>query len=235
MKKSICIILVFAFFSCKKSNKNQEVTYEKIEIANQNLAQESKDSVAVFENALTYSYLQNGEKEELWIYVNEQKNELLFVPNDDMIQAVISYPDGTYKIFGTDENQKKIVLTQIINAVGGQEIDEPMLKKTNVKRIVSQKNIQQKDILCEGFDLKYLKMEGGEILFATTQIPINSFQLYGFSRLDGDCKLPISLDYINIFKKNQLITLVERDNFKFELLNYGPNPYEINLKEYIEE
>jgi hypothetical protein len=235
VKKSICIILVFAIFSCKKSNENQEVSNEKTAIANQNLAQESKDSIAVFENALTYTYWQNGKKEELWIFVNEQKKELLFIPNDDMIQAVISYPDGTYKIFGTEHDGKKIVLTQTINAIEGQELDEPMLKKTKDKQMISQKNIQQKDILCEGFTLKYLKMEGGETLFATTQIPINSFQLYGFSRLDGDCKLPISLDYINIFKKNQLLTHVERDNFKLELLNYGPNPYEFNVKDYKEK
>ena len=57
---------------------------------------------------MIYQYEQNGIKEELWFYVNEQKNEILFVPNDDMIQGVISYPDGTYKIFGTDENGKKI-------------------------------------------------------------------------------------------------------------------------------
>ena len=75
-------------------------------------------------------------------------------------------------------------------------------------------------------------MEGSEILFATTQIPINSFQLYGFSRLDGDSKTAINLDFINVFKKNQLITHIERDNFKLQLLNYGPNSYEFQLKEY---
>lgn len=234
MKKGIYIIFLLAILSCKKSDENQKGVNGKTEVQTQNLLKESKDTLAVFENALTYSYQQNGEKEELWIYVNEQKKELLFIPNDDMIQAVISYPDGTYKLFGTEHDGKKIVLTQTINAISGQEIEEPMLRKTTEKRIISQKNIQQKDILCEGFVLKYLKMEGGETLFATRQIPINSYQLYGFSRLDGDCKLPISLDYINVFKKNQLLTHLERDNFKLELLNYGPNPYEFNFKEYKE-
>jgi len=157
------------------------------------------------------------------------------VPNDDMVQAVISYPDGTYKIFGTNEKGEKIVLQQKVSAIFYTEVADDILEKRNQTKIISQKNIQQKDILCEGFNLKYLKMEGGETLFATTQIPINSFQMYGFSRLDGDCKLPINIDYINVFTKNQLITHIVRNNFKLELRNYGPNPYELNIKEYQEE
>lgn len=232
MKKLLLFFIYLLLSSCKKDSKpifekkSQEPNSRIIE------AVEAQDSIAYFENALIYQYEQNGIKEELWFYVNEQKNEILFVPNDDMIQGIISYPDGTYKIFGTDENGKKMVQTQTVNAISGEELNEPMLKKTNENKHISQKNIQQKDIFCEGFTLKYLKMEGGETLFASTQIPINSFQLYGFSRLDGDCKLPISLDYINIFKKNQLLTHVERANFNLELLNYGPNPFEFQLKDY---
>lgn len=231
MNKLFFILIAFLFFSCKKDSKR---VLENESIANTEAIEVAKpqDTIAYFENALIYQYEQNEVKEELWLYVNEQKKEILFVPNDDMIQAVISYPDGTFKIFGTNEKGEKVILTQKISAVFGEELDDDVLKKMAETKTISQKNIQQKDILCEGFSLKYLKMEGGETLFATTQIPINSFQIYAFSRLDGDCKLPISLDYINVFKKNQLITHIERDNFTLELLNYGPNPYEFQLKEY---
>jgi len=219
------------FFSCKTESKPD---FKNIKIANTEAIEGAKpqDTIAYFENALTYQYEKNGIKEELWFFVNEKEKQILYVPNDDMIQAVISYPDGTYKIFGTNEKGEKVILKQQISAVFGEELDDEVLKKMEKTKTISQKNIQQKDILSEGFSMKYLKMEGGEILFATTQIPINSFQVYGFSRLEGDCKLPISLDYINVFKKKQLITHIEQDNFTLELLNYGPNPYEFNLKEY---
>lgn len=231
MNKLFFILISVLFFSCKKESKtileNESIANtESIEVA------KPQDTIAYFENALIYQYEQNGIKEELWFYVNEQKKEILFVPNDDMIQAVISYPDGTYKIIGNNEKGEKVILKQQISAVFGEELDDEVLKKRAETKTISQKNIQQKDILCDGFSLKYLKMEGGETLFATTQIPINSFQVYAFSRLDGDCKLPISLDYINVFKKNQLITHIERDDFTLELLNYGPNPYELQLKVY---
>lgn len=232
MKKLLLFFIYILLSSCKKDfkpifeNKSQESNSRIIE------AVEAQDSIAYFENALIYQYEQNGIKEELWFYVNEQKNEVLFVPNNDMIQAIISYSDGTYKIFGTNEKGEKVILKQKISSVFGKALEDNVLEKISETKTISQKNIQQKDIFCEGFNLKYLKMEGGETLFATKQIPINSFQLYGFSRLDNDSKLPINIDYINVFKKNQLITHLEREDFKLELLNYGPNPFEFQLKGY---
>lgn len=231
MNKLFFILIAILFFSCKKDfipivENQPTANTEAIEVA------KPKDLIAYFENALIYQYEQNEVKEEFWLYINEQKKEILFVPNDDMIQAVISYPDGIYKIFGTNEKGEKVILEQKISAVFGEEFDDAVLKKMTETKTISQKNIQQKDILCDGFFMKYLKMEGGETLFATTQIPINSFQIYAFSRLDGDCKLPISLNYINVLKKNQLITHIERDNFILELLNYSPNPYEFQINEY---
>lgn len=190
------------------------------------------DSIAFFENALVYQYEQNNSKKELWFFVNEKEKQILYVPNDDMIQAIISYPDGKYIVFATDERGQQIRMVQQVNAIVSSEIEDNVLSSLEENRVISQKNIQQNNIICKGYILKYLKMEGSEILFATTQIPINSFQLYGFSRLDGDSKTAINLDFINVFKKSQLITHIERDNFKLELLNYGPNPYEFQLKEY---
>ncbi len=225
------MLISVLFFSCKKDSKpvleNEFVANtESIEVI------KPKDSIAFFENALIYQYEQNEVKEELWLYVNEQKKEILFVPNDDMIQAVISYPDGTYKIFGTNEKGEKVILTQKIPAIFGEALEDKVLEKMVETKTISQKNIQQKDLICNGYIMKYLKMEGSEILFATTQLPINSFQVYGFSRLDGDCKIPINLDFINVFQKNQLITHIDREDFYLQLLNYGPNLYEFNTKSY---
>ncbi len=232
MDKCLFFIFFGLFFSCKKELKTHSNTIIAFKTEAKTI--KHQDAIAYFENALVYQYQQNGEKEEFWIYVNEKEKQLLFVPNDDMIQAVISYSDGTYKIFGTNEHGKKTVFKHIISSVLNEGIQKEVLKKLNQVKVISQKNIQQKDIFCEGFRLDYIKMEGGETLYATTQIPINSFQLYGFSNLNGDCKLPVNLDFTNVFKKSQLITHIERGNFKLELLNYGPNPYEFNLKEYIE-
>lgn len=197
------------------------------------IQEKQKDTIAFFDKALTYRYSINGTTEELWFYVNEETQQILYVPNDDMIQAVISYPDGKYVVFATDETGKKVRLEQHINAIISPEIEDKMLSPIEEKIIISQKNIQQKDLVCDGYIMKYLKMDGSEILFATAQIPINSFQVYGFSRLDGDCKVPINLDFINVFPKRQLITHIDRQEFNLQLMNYGPNLYEFNTKPYI--
>ena len=226
MNKYLLWLAFFVVCSCKDEvEKSTKKTFESSQ-------SKENDTVAYFDNALIYSYEINGKTEELWFYINENTKQILYVPNDDMIQAVISYPDGKYVVFATDEHGQKVRFEHQINAVVSSEIEDNVLSSLEENRVISQKNIQQNNIITKGYILKYLKMEGSEILFATTQIPINSFQLYGFSRLDGDSKTAINLDFINVFKKNQLITHIERDNFKLQLLNYGPNPYEFQLKEY---
>jgi hypothetical protein len=80
--------------------------------------------------------------------------------------------------------------------------------------------------------MKYLKTEGREVLFATVQIPINSFQIYGFSRLEGKASLPLNIDYSQVFQKTQLITHIDGQEINLELLNYGPNYYEFSTSNY---
>ncbi len=232
MKTTFFLTALFVFISCKK----EEVLLTKKDSKNTKLKviqEKQKDTIAFFDKALTYRYSINGITEELWFYVNEETQQILYVPNDDMIQAVISNPDGKYVVFATDEHGQKVRFEQQINAVVSSEIEDKLLAPMEEKIIISQKNIQQKDLICSGYILKYLKMAGSEILFATTQIPINSFQVYGFSRLDGDCRIPINLDFINVFQKKQLITHIDREEFHLQLLNYGPNTYEFNLKPYL--
>jgi hypothetical protein len=190
-------------------------------------------TILYFPNALTYKVEKNGESFELWFYLNEKKGEVLYVPNDDMLQAVISKPDGTYTIYGTDENGKKVFWTEKVNAVQEKENEFAALKSLPITRKIDQRNIQQPDINCKGFDeYNDTTLKGSRILFATNDIPINSYQIYGFCRLTGDAKLPVQMDFIHRLKKNQLITHLEDDYQKIALLNYGPNPYEFDTKGY---
>ena len=231
MKLISLLIGVIMLGSCK----NETIILNSKSIANvenQSASLMVSDSVLYFENALIYEVDLNGKKEEIWFYVNEQNKQILFVPNDDMIQAVVSFSNGDYKIYGTQENGKKVILTQNIEAVVVNEIDDNLLiSNQQIKKII-QKNIQQNDIICQGFRMKYLKMEGSETLFATQEIPINAWQLYGFSRLEGDAGVSSDFDYSNVFKQNQLLTHVYKPELKLRLLNYGPNPYEFQISEY---
>lgn len=230
MKEIVVCMFFFILLSCQKQPERTVLNNEKKSLVLEQ--KEQQDSIQYFPNALTYQYEINGLKEELWFYVNEKTQEVLYVPNDDMIQAVISYPNGDYEIYGTDENGLKTVLKENISAVAVDEVYDNLLKPLEITKIIDQSNIQQKNIICRGYQFDYLKMQGSELLFATTQIPINSYQIYGFSRLNGDARITIGLDYINIFSKLDVITNIERSNFKLELLNYGPNPFEFSISEY---
>ncbi len=234
MKLNYLLLIGLIFSACNWNNEYAKTSKQALAEMKEVNPSKGKipDSIAYFPTALTYKYIKNGEENELWFYLNEETQQVLYIPNDDMLQGVISYPNGEYRIFGTDENGKKMVLTQKVDAVVGEEILDAALVPTHKTKSIDQKNIQQKNIECTGYKIKYLKMEGQEILFTTNEIPINSFQLYGFCRLEGDAKLPIDMDYINLLKKQQTLTHIERANFSLELLNYGPNPYEFLLTEF---
>jgi len=191
-----------------------------------------QETTYYFPDALVYEYQLDSAREELWIFVNPETEQLLFVPNDDMIEAVISFPDGTYRIFGTAEAGEQMVLCQHLPEVSEQNLELAPLQSNGKILTVSQQHIQQPDITSKGFEIKYQKMAGGEIIYVTDQLPINSRQLYGLSRLDGDARLAVDLDYLAMLLSNQLITHISRDHFSLKLLDYGPNPYYFTTKLY---
>jgi hypothetical protein len=231
--KSLFFLTAFLVFVSFKKEELQLSEKGFVEVQSKEILTAQNDMVAYFDKALTYQYEINNQKQELWLYVNEKTQQILYVPNDDMVQAVISYPNGKYIIFATNENGKKVKIVQNFKAIKAKENLVKGLVKLNEKHIISQKNIQQKDIVSNIYKFKYLKTNETETLHATNQIMINSYQIYGFYWLDGDCKLPINLDYSAVLKKNQVITAVNNQYLNLQLLNYGPNLYEFNVKSYL--
>jgi hypothetical protein len=224
-------IYLLVLVSCNEETKS--INIQPLADTMQETVQTSKNnSILYFENALTYEIDKDGEKEEIWFFVNEKTKQILFQPKDEMIHAVISFPNGDYKIYASEEFKDHVVFTENIEAVLNNSIEKNVIKSNKKIKKIDQKNIQQKDIISEGFMMKYTQMEGSETLFATTQIPINAWQIYGFTRLDGDAKLSSDFDYLNVFQKNQVITHVFNPQLTLKLLNYGPNPFEFSVKEY---
>lgn len=194
---------------------------------------EQRKGVAYFEKALTYQYTKGGITEELWIFVNESNGQLLMAPDDDMIAAVISYPNGEYAIFGTDENGQRRLITQRLQGVAEQEAPlKDKLQPLRQRKIISQKNIQQPDIVCEGYQIAYDKTNEVATIYSTTQIPVNSHQIFGFTRLMGDVQLTLPMDYSKFLSGHQLPTHLQDNYSQMTLLNYGPNPYEFDMSGY---
>ncbi len=228
MKSIRKVILLLFFSSCTGNNTINELQAGSLSFS-QEFSAKGQTSY-YFSDALIYEYEEGGSLKELWLYVNPKTKQVLYVPDNEMIVGIISFPDGTYKIYGKTERGKDTVLLQkvpeVLKVVGEQGI----LKRIASTRIINQDNIQQKSIVCQGFYMNYLKMEGGETIHVSNQIPVNSRQIYGFCRLEGDAKLSAGLDYLSLLKPNQTITHIERKGFSLRLTNYGPNPYYLNIK-----
>lgn len=223
----IFMLLLF-FSSCLGNNKTIKLKANQLSMPQHSAVVQVPQSY-YFSDALIYQYQENGKMEELWLYVNPKTKQILYVPNDDMIVGVISFPNGTYRIFGKTEMGKDTVLLQKVPEVLKKDLPFEKMRRMSSTKTIDQTNIQQKSILCQGYQFKYLKMEGGETIYVTQQIPINSRQIYGFSRLDGDARIKINLDYLNLLKADQTITHIESKGFSLALSNYGPNPYYLNI------
>ncbi len=227
--KIYLIVLVLLISSC--INKSEPKTTNAIRQSKTAKTIQSLEKTYYFSDALTYELNENGEKSEIWFYVNHKTKQILYVPNDDMIKAVISFPNGEYQIIGTTAKGKDTVIVQNVPEVLSKDDFKGVAQLIASTKVIDQRNIQQKSIHSQGYRIDYQQMKGGETIHVSTQIPINSRQIYGFCRLNGDAKLNSMLDYLNVLNQQQMITHIEQDNFSLRLLNYGPNPYELVIKD----
>jgi hypothetical protein len=96
----------------------------------------------------------------------------------------------------------------------------------------------------KGFSYDYLQMKGGETLFVA-KVDFNTHLLYAFSKLNGEAKLPIYLDYTNVLNPNYLVTKSisysfgvdengkpEKYQTSFQLISYESTTYYVPYKEY---
>ncbi len=205
--------------------------------------QKEQSKEIVYSHALIYRYETLTEKGEFWMYHNPKTGNILFVPEDEMVDFVVADTLGNYYTFGDNGHDKKVVTKQHIDWIAStQEIKEPVLPQSNAfftieplskKRTISTTETKRKSIECHGFKMIYNKMFGQQNVFVTEDILLNSYQIYGFNRLDGDIKLPVSqLNLIDIVGRNQLATHIESDTFKLELIAYESNPYHILPLDY---
>lgn len=170
-----------------------------------------------FPEAFIYQYTDlAGEYQFVWLCYNPDTREILYIPNDDMLQAVISYPNGDYLGYLIDENGQKQTIRQHIPAVTDVPTDphpeEYQLRARLQDTIVRIREFQHDErIVSSAIDISYLHSGKNETVYVTEDFAINTYQIYGFGRLDGDMRLPYVLDYIGILTKEQLVTDVRND------------------------
>lgn len=178
-----------------------------------------------FSEAFIYRYTDRlGEYQFVWLCYNPDTRELLYVPNDDMLQAVISYPNGDYIGYLIDENDEKKTIRQHVPEVAA----EPELSGNDFHRLLPcpqdtvlrfREYQQNERITASAIEITYLKTGECETVFVTEDFELNAYQIYGFSRLEGDMRVPFSLDYIGILTKGQLVTDVTNNPYQTVVFN----------------
>jgi hypothetical protein len=182
-----------------------------------------------FPNTFIYEVVKGNEKSEFWIYHNPKTGQYLYVPNDDMVKAVLGSPNGSYKTYAQTEEGKKVVFSITIPKV--LEKSKPNSRLKSIK-LTKQLNASQGQILSKGFTLSYLKTNEIDTLFLTNQIKGNANILYGFSTLDGDAKLPNSLALLGEVPDNQFLTEYISKYSSIKLIAYENNPYQFDVRAY---
>lgn len=254
---TICIGLMLGCNS-KNNSKTEVVTSEEIITEEQNSNSEAQEYIEeanhleydpsktlYFSHAFIYKYTDEDESKEFWLYHNPENGQLLYVPEDEMIDFVISDPDGNYYFFGNDGHGNDIVDAQFVEWVANPEfydenetypISDQYVKliPTGKKKVLNEySKIDGKEIISEEYKWEFTKMKGEQSTFITNMIPINFYQVYGFNKLEGDITLPYSsLDFVGVFGKNQTITEFKSGTTKVELLSYEFNPYFVEAANY---
>lgn len=178
-----------------------------------------------FPEAFIYQYTdQEDEIQFVWLCYNPDTREILYIPNDDMLQAVISYPNGSYIGYLIDGNGQKHTIGQHIPEVAENEKSTHHdFHRLNIRpqdTIIRHREFQHDEpISSSAIDIDYLKSGEKETVYVTEDFDINTYQIYGFNRLEGDMCLPFSLDYINILTRKQLVTDVKNNPYQTAIFN----------------
>lgn len=223
----------FIFCSCQLKDNQIEIEKQKeIGIEQIDLNYKQQDSSLLFTKALVYEFTSFNESGELWFFVNEENGQILYKPDDDTIDAVISYPGGEYKIYGKNGKGTFAVILQKIKTVNDVIMNHKLIQSNEIKISIDQNHIGKLPIESKGYIIQFEKNNEQETVYITNQIPINARQIYGFTVLEGDAKIPIDLNFLNVLNKHQLITHIESPYLKIKLLDYGDNPYYFSLKPF---
>lgn len=198
-----------------------------------------------FSHAFIYKYTDDRDPNlegEFWMYYNPETKNMLYVPDDEMIDFVVSDAEGNYYFFGNDGHDQLSVSHQhvdwVMNNYDEMEtypVSDTYVKfsKTNRKIEVKDSYLDGKPILGEEFQWEFQKMSGNQTTAITEQIPVNFYQIYGFNKLDGDIQLPVNyLDFTGIFGKNQTVIRHQSGSLLLELIAFENNPYFAEAGDY---
>lgn len=198
-----------------------------------------------FSHAFIYEYKSGGEEGEFWIYHNPDNHQLLYIPEDPMVDFVVGDPRGNYYFFGDDGHGAKTVNSQLVEWVAN-----PRLYTENVSYPISDRYVTinptgKSKVLDEGsviggkriegteYNWEFRQVEGRQTIYVTEMVPVNFYQVYGFNKLEGDIHLPIiDFDFIGIFGKNQTVIYLESGDLKLELVAYQFNPAFVEAGDY---
>ncbi len=201
-----------------------------------------------FDEVLIYKFTEKNGTSEHSIYFNPKTQYLLYDPQDEMVNAIISHTDGSYWIFGTGEHGKKTAHKQQIDEVADERLYEATADYPNSNRYITYTPMNEQwdfkdkigvfpSLLSDGYQMKDRESTQPGSLYLTTQIPLeNTYQIYGFTKIEGDLKLPWVLNGIGEFSKKQLLTKYEQKSkwgdLALELTSYSFTSYYLNVCDY---
>ena len=199
-----------------------------------------------FDHAFVYKHTtKEGKLEEFWILHNPETGLMLYDPDDQMVDFVVSDTLGNYYFFGSDGHGNKTVDSQFVEWVANPDLyDENetypysdryvILTPTGNKKSMDRySTIDGKPIVSEEYSWEFKQLGGDQTAYITEMIPVNFYQVYGFNKLEGDIRLPDRhLDFVGTFGKNQTVTQFKSGDYKTELDAYTYTTYFAEAGDY---
>jgi len=179
-----------------------------------------------FSFLLIYEQQQAAGRQEHHFFIDPISEAVLYLPDDDMMEAVIVYPDGQYSIFGTDEGGKKVAIHGVVTLP-----QVPSKASILYQRIpASNVDIPQFPDFPISDGVTYLpQYASGDTLMTTRSLPVNARCLAIFTFLPGDAKCSLPLIYNGILKEDEVLLKI---NSSCQMIWFGHDQYYFNPKNY---
>ncbi|REA58405.1 hypothetical protein DSL64_21065 [Dyadobacter luteus] len=239
MHKKLTVLLFLTLTACSLLSQAQGI--KKITPDKQRALQWKPDKGQYYFShsiVMTYENAAEKTKGEIKIHLDPVTGTMCFKREssfqEETFDFIIAFSDGRYFHYGTDEDGKKIKISEKVEDVK-PDAETQSQQKENFATYCAPTGNKRVDFGFESleYDLSYATSENKDKIWITT-LPFNTYPIYGFELIEVPASLPVSIDYLYLLSSNQLISEINAGGIKLKLSGINPDPFLAVTKPYQE-
>ena len=184
-----------------------------------------------------------GSKGKMSIFVDPVTGTMLFTRaeanlSDDMVEAVLTKPDGSFVLCYKDEFGKKYRYETQTNAITKWETTkqsaldsfQEQLHPTGKEKVFGENKYKNPTITGRAYEMNFQKTNDHSLLYLAP-VPFDLHALYLINKVSKDIKAPLNISYQNVLPANYLVLSekYEQNGKKYEFFLEGMSNTEMHF------